>query len=93
MCCSRTEFANTAVPADNQQPPLSPNGPSVVPYTYPFSQVPVKKLPGGTVKIADSRNFKVAKTIAVAEVTVEPGSMRELHVGGCLDRFEGCETR
>ena len=30
-------------------------------------------------KIADSRNFEVAKNIAVAEVTVEPGAMRELH--------------
>ena len=37
---------------------------------------------GGTVKIADSRNFKVAKEIAVAEVSVEPSSMRELHVSG-----------
>lgn len=37
-------------------------------------------LEGGSVKIADSRNFKVAKKIAVAEVTVEPGAKREMHV-------------
>ena len=35
--------------------------------------------PGGTYKIADSTSFTVATTIAVAEVTVEPGAMRELH--------------
>ena len=33
----------------------------------------------GTVRIADSNNFKVAKTIAAALVEVEPGGMRELH--------------
>ena len=36
---------------------------------------------GGNVKVADSTIFKAAKSIAVAEVTVEPGAMRELHVG------------
>ena len=36
---------------------------------------------GGNVKVADSAIFKAAKSIAVAEVTVEPGAMRELHVG------------
>jgi oxalate decarboxylase len=33
----------------------------------------------GTVQIADSRNFKVSKTIAAALVTVKPGGMREMH--------------
>jgi oxalate decarboxylase/phosphoglucose isomerase-like protein (cupin superfamily) len=42
--------------------------------------MPVKKLPGGSVKIVDSTLFKISKDIAVAEVTVEPGAMRELHV-------------
>jgi oxalate decarboxylase len=31
------------------------------------------------VQIADSRNFNVSKTVAVAMVTVKPGGMRELH--------------
>ncbi|KAI0833382.1 oxalate decarboxylase [Trametes gibbosa] len=68
-----------SVPADDQQPPTSPQGYSPVPFTFDFASVKPTPLAGGTVKIADSRNFQVAKKIAVAEVTVEPGSMRELH--------------
>ncbi len=39
---------------------------------------PVKG-PGGQVRIVDSRNFPVSKTVALALVEVEPGGMRELH--------------
>ncbi|KAI0635841.1 oxalate decarboxylase [Trametes polyzona] len=67
------------IPADNQQPPTSPQGRTPLPYTFDFANMKPTQYPGGTVKIADSRNFEVAKTIAVAEVTVEPGSMREMH--------------
>ena len=35
--------------------------------------------PGGQVRITDSRNFSVSKTIAAALVEVEPGGMREMH--------------
>lgn len=35
--------------------------------------------PGGTVRIADSTNFPVSKSIAAALVDIEPGGMRELH--------------
>lgn len=34
---------------------------------------------GGTVRIADSRNFPASKTVAAALVEVEPGGLRELH--------------
>jgi len=40
---------------------------------------PVKKTRGGEVRIADSTNFEVAKTIAAAHVTLHPGGMREMH--------------
>lgn len=50
------------------------------PYTFAFSGVEPTQKPGGTVKIADARNFKVSDQIAVAEVTVEVGGIRELHV-------------
>jgi oxalate decarboxylase len=40
---------------------------------------PVKENSGGSVRIADSTNFKVAKTVASALVTIEPGGMREMH--------------
>ncbi|KAI0710237.1 oxalate decarboxylase [Earliella scabrosa] len=67
------------VPADDQKPPVSPYGPPPEPFTFDFANMKPTQHPGGTVKIADSRNFKVAQKIAVAEVTVEPGAMRELH--------------
>ncbi|MBM7840659.1 oxalate decarboxylase [Alkalihalobacillus xiaoxiensis] len=35
--------------------------------------------PGGSVRIVDSRNFPISKTIAAALVEVKPGAMRELH--------------
>ncbi|RDX57416.1 Bicupin, oxalate decarboxylase/oxidase [Lentinus brumalis] len=68
-----------AVPSDNQQAPQSPDGTTPEPYTFDFASMKPTQYPWGTVKVADSRNFKVAKTIAVAEVTVLPGAMRELH--------------
>ncbi len=47
------------------------------------------KLDGGSVKVVDSTTFPVSTAIAVAEVTVEPGAMRELHVSSesSLDRL------
>lgn len=36
-------------------------------------------LKGGTVRITDSSNFKIAKTVAAALVELQPGAMRELH--------------
>jgi oxalate decarboxylase len=46
--------------------------------TRPVAQTPIKSK-GGTVRITDSTNFPVSKTIAAALVEVEPGGMRELH--------------
>ena len=40
---------------------------------------PVKKTRGGEVRIADSTNFEVSKTIAASHVTLHPGGMREMH--------------
>lgn len=38
-----------------------------------------KKTTGGDVRITDSTNFLVSKTIAAAHVTIQPGSIREMH--------------
>lgn len=38
-----------------------------------------RKTDGGCVRIADSRNFPAAKTVAAALVDVAPGGLRELH--------------
>lgn len=35
--------------------------------------------PGGSVRIVDSSNFPISKTIAAALVEIKPGAMRELH--------------
>ena len=40
---------------------------------------PTNKTAGGTVRVADSTNFLVSKTVAAAMVAVAPGGMRELH--------------
>ena len=37
------------------------------------------KGPGGTVRIADTRNFPIATEVAAAIVEVAPKSMREIH--------------
>ncbi len=40
---------------------------------------PTHKTKSGEVRIIDSRNFPVSKTIAAAHVVVKPGGLRELH--------------
>jgi oxalate decarboxylase len=40
---------------------------------------PSKVTRGGQVKVIDTRNFPVSKTIAAAMVTIKPGGLRELH--------------
>jgi oxalate decarboxylase len=50
------------------------------PFTFRLaSSVPVRQTKGGEVRIADSSNFSISKTIAAALVTIRPGGMRELH--------------
>lgn len=34
---------------------------------------------GGQVRIADSKNFHISKTVAAAHVIIEPGALREMH--------------
>ncbi|KAF9072559.1 oxalate decarboxylase [Rhodocollybia butyracea] len=67
------------VPSDDQQVPVSPQGTAPQSYTFPLSTYNATQLSGGSVKVVDSTIFPIATTIAVAEVTVEPGAMRELH--------------
>jgi oxalate decarboxylase len=50
------------------------------PYTFKMSSMaPTKRLPGGEVRVVDSRNFPVSTNVAAAMVTIKPGAMRELH--------------
>ncbi|KAF5359108.1 hypothetical protein D9756_002967 [Leucocoprinus leucothites] len=59
--------------------PKSPQGTVPDPFSFQLSKVKPTQLSGGTVKVVDSSTFKISKTIAAVEVTVEPGAMRELH--------------
>ena len=56
--------------------PVGPAGTSTTPYTFKASQIKATGLAGGSAKIIDSTTFNVSKTIAAAEVTVEPGHIR-----------------
>ena len=50
------------------------------PFTFSLgSGAPARKTKGGSVRIADSKNFTVSTTVAAALVTVHPGGMREMH--------------
>ncbi|KAI0766083.1 oxalate decarboxylase [Irpex lacteus] len=70
-------------PADvlgaNYKAPAGAAGTAKSPYTYKASQIKATPLAGGSAKIIDSTTFNISKTIAAAEVTVEPGHIRELH--------------
>lgn len=50
------------------------------PFVFRMSDLtPVRETKSGSVRIADSTNFLVSKTIAATLVTVKPGGLRELH--------------
>jgi oxalate decarboxylase len=61
-----------AIAADAGRPPS--------PFVFSLSSMqPSRVTKGGTVQIADSTNFHVAKTVAAALLTIKPGAMREMH--------------
>jgi oxalate decarboxylase len=63
-----------------QRAVASPLGAPMHPFVFSLGDLPpLKQTKGGTVQIADSRNFKAAANIAAALVTVKPGGIRELH--------------
>jgi oxalate decarboxylase len=58
----------------------APEGFPPNPFTFSLgSMQPTRQTKGGEVRIVDSRNFTVSKTIAAALVTVHPGGLREMH--------------
>jgi hypothetical protein len=61
----------TNIEEDKVIPNNTPN-----PYAFPLSKVTATKTPGGSVKVIDSRTFKVADKISAVEVEVEAGGMR-----------------
>ena len=76
---TRYMFAGEVPPALSDDAPPYPGTQPPQSYTWHMhAQEPIKT-PGGQVRIADSRNFTVSKTIAASLIEVEPGGMRELH--------------
>ncbi|KAI0368601.1 oxalate decarboxylase [Pilatotrama ljubarskyi] len=69
----------SAPPPDDAKAVSDPQGTVPSPFVFKLSQVKATELDGGSVKVVDSTTFPVSQAIAVAEVTVEPGAMRELH--------------
>jgi len=69
-----------AVPGSlESQKVQSPYGTLPLSFTHRLLAQPPFKTPGGSVRIVDSTNFPISKTVAAALVEVEPGGMRELH--------------
>lgn len=55
-------------------------GPPKLRSSFALSETaPVKKTRGGEVRIADSSNFEISKTIAAALVRIHPRGLREMH--------------
>ncbi|KAJ3533785.1 hypothetical protein NM688_g7236 [Phlebia brevispora] len=66
-------------PSPDAQPVSDPQGQVPMPFAYSFSEQPLIETSGGSYKIADSTIFNVSTQVAVAEIFVVPGGMRELH--------------
>jgi oxalate decarboxylase/phosphoglucose isomerase-like protein (cupin superfamily) len=64
------------LPPDNVDDAMVIPNDTPEPFTFALSKMKATRLDGGSVKIVDSTTFKVSKTIAAAEVTVEVGGMR-----------------
>jgi oxalate decarboxylase len=66
--------------AEAQGYAASPAGRPDHPFIFLASTMaPTKSSAGGEVRVVDSSNFTVSKTVAAAIVTVKPGGLRELH--------------
>jgi oxalate decarboxylase len=66
--------------AADQKAVLGSGGLPKYPFTFSLKDQPFRRqTKGGTVQIADSNNFNIAKTVASALVNVRPGGLREMH--------------
>jgi hypothetical protein len=78
--CTTLTFESSEPPAEDAVAVSDPQGQVPEPFSFSMSSIIPTNLTGGSVKIVDSTVFNVSKQIAVAEVTVNPGGLRELHV-------------
>ncbi|MFL5252351.1 MAG: cupin domain-containing protein [Rhodopila sp.] len=77
-----------APPAPLQQDQMGGAGP--VPQSFMHRMLAQKpmRMPGGSVRITDIRQFPVSKTISAALVELEPGGLRELHWHPTSDEWQ-----
>lgn len=61
-----------------------------VPQSFKHSLINVEPIvsEGGSIRILDSHNFPISKTVAAALVEVKPGAMREIHWHANNDEFQ-----
>ncbi|KAL1664973.1 RmlC-like cupin domain-containing protein [Schizophyllum commune] len=71
-------FPGVAPPENPEDDMVVPND-TELPYTFKLSEVPAEQKQGGSVKIVDSKTFKISTAISAAVVEVEVGGLRELH--------------
>jgi oxalate decarboxylase len=70
------------LPGDLEAERAQVSGKGAPPHPFTFSLgsgAPTRETKGGTVHVADSRNFTVSTTVAAALLTIRPGGMREMH--------------
>ena len=72
-------FAGDVPPPIAEDVISGPTGQTRENFTYNLHDQEPVACPGGRVRIVDSSNFPVSKTIAAALVEIEPGGMREMH--------------
>jgi hypothetical protein len=78
-------FEASAPPEDAQSDRVISNN-TPLPYTFPLSKMTSTKTSGGSVKVVDSRTFKVSTTVGAVEVEVNVGGMR-LVLFSCVNAF------
>jgi oxalate decarboxylase len=74
--------SNTPAPplADVEAQMASAAGKPPNPFVFRLADMqPSRETKSGSVRIADSTNFLVSKTVAASMVTIKPGGMREMH--------------
>jgi hypothetical protein len=88
LCAERgSDRVHVAPLPEGTEDVVSPQGTVPEPFSFALSQVNGTQLAGGSVKVVDSSNFKISSTIAMAEVTVEPGAMRRVYLTVITDQY------
>jgi oxalate decarboxylase len=68
---------------------VSANGMPPHPFTFLLEcAAPTRETKGGEVRVADSNNFTVSKTIAAALLTIGQGGLREMHLHPNADEWQ-----